>query len=452
MTGPNPFVAPSRDQPSPGDTGDGISLWTATAIVVAAMVGTGVYVGLGYQVMGLPSGFPILLIWFLGGVWALCGGLCYAELAALFPRSGGEYNLLGQAAHPLAGYLSGWVSLLAGFVAPAALGASMFGTYLEGMCGYPIGRYAAFTVLLVVAAIQFGSLRMNSAFLNIFTWLKVALIAVIIVAAFGFTESTGLAFVPQAGDARMIASRDFGIAMIYVSYAYAGWNTSTYIVGEVRNPQRNVPRSLLMGTAIVTALYVGLNAAFLNATPLEAIQGLDITEKERVGLLAAEYIFGPIGSKLVGGVICLGLVSFIASMLWAGPRIMKTMGEDYQLLSIFAVENKVGAPAVAIGISGVIALALLLLDQFNAVLTYAQFVLVLSNMATVAAMVWLRISRPEMHRPYRAWGFPLVPIVFLTLGGIALVYTFIGAPWPSVCGMVTVLLPIPLYFIGGKKP
>lgn len=441
---------PSPHDPIPANHGDaqGISVWTASAMVVAAMVGTGVYAGLGYQVMGLPSGFPILLVWLLGGVWALCGSMCYAELAAMFPRSGGEYNLLGQATHPLAGYLAGWVSLLAGFVAPAALGASMFGTYLDGICGDtvgPIGRYAAVAILILVAAVQFGSLRTNSLFLNIFTCIKVGLIGLIIAVAFCSQHSTDISFLPQPGDGRLLTSNAFGIAMIYVSYAYAGWNTSTYIVSEVHDPQRNVPRSLLLGTALVTLLYIGLNAAFLYATPIDAIQALD--EKERVGLLAAEYIFGPIGGRLVGSVICLGLVSFISSMLWAGPRIMQTMGEDYRLLSIFAFKNRAGAPAVAVAVSAIIAVALLLLNQFDAVLTYAQFVLVLSNMATVAAMVWMRFAHPQAHRPYRAAGFPIVPVIFLAFGGVILVHTFLAAPGPSMWGTATVLLPIPLYFL-----
>lgn len=446
--------------PSPHDTNDanqgnspdqGISVWTASAMVVAAMVGTGVYAGLGYQVMGLPSGFPILLVWLLGGVWALCGSMCYAELAAMFPRSGGEYNLLGQSVHPLAGYLSGWVSLLAGFIAPAALGASMFGTYLNGILGDSggsIGRVAAFVILLSVATVQFGSLRTNSLFLNIFTWIKVGLIALIVAVAFFSPRPTDISFLPQPGDGKLLTSQAFGIAMIYVSYAYAGWNTSTYIVSEIRDPQRNVPRSLMLGTALVTTLYIGLNAAFLYATPIDAIQALE--EKERVGLLAAEYIFGPIGGRLVGGVIGLGLISFISSMLWAGPRIMQTMGEDYPLLSVFASKNKVGAPAIAVAVSAAIAGVLLLLNQFNAILTYAQFVLVLSNMATVAAMVCMRFTRPDAHRPYRAAGFPIVPFVFLAFGSVILVHTFLDAPGPSLWGAATVLVPIPLYYFGSR--
>lgn len=366
--------------------------------------------------------------------------------------------MLGRAAHPLAGYLAGWVSLLAGFVAPAALGASVLGTYLDGISeaapfSLPIigdvslGRVAAIAALIVITLVQLGSLKTNSVFLNLFTWMKIALISVIIIAAFGFADSTGITFWPKAGDNRLIFSRSFGISMIYVSYAYAGWNTSTYIVGEVRSPQRNVPRSLLLGTAIVTTLYIGLNAAFMYATPIDAIQALPIEEKERVGLLAAQYIFGDIGGKFIGAVIAMGLISFIGSMLWAGPRIMQTMGEDHRLLSVFARRNRHGAPAAAITASAIIALALLLLDQFNAVLTYTQFVLVLCNMATVAAMAWLRITRPSLDRPYRAWGFPIVPTVFLAFGAVILVQTFVEAPWPSIWGALTVLVPIPLYFL-----
>ncbi len=452
----SPDALPVSDRGASDGSAD-ISMMTASAMVVAAMVGTGVYVGLGHQVDGLPSGFPILLIWLLGGVWALCGSLCYAELSSMFPRSGGEYNLLGRAAHPLLGYLAGWISLVAGFVAPAALGASMFGSFLDGIFQTPVvklpmlpaaslGRYAAVLALVLIALVQFGTLRMNSAFLNLFTWMKVLLILGIIVVAFGWAEPTGIRFSPVPGDARLIFSQSFGASLIYVSYAYSGWNTSTYIVGEVRNPQVNVPRSLLLGTTIVTVLYIGLNAAFLHATPIQAIQNLGPSEKETVALLAAEYIFGDLGGKLIAAGIALGLVSFIASMLWAGPRILQTIGEDYPLLSVFSRRNRFGSPAAAIAACTLIAFSLLLLDRFKAVLTYTQFVLVLSNVATVVAMAWLRITQPNRPRTCRVWGFPLVPLLFVTLAFVMLVETFRSAPMPTLWGTLTVILPIPLYF------
>src|SRR5262245_7498781 len=222
---------------------------TATALAVANMIGIGVFTSLGFQVKDLPSGFALLMLWVVGGLLALCGGLSYAELATAFPRSGGEYNLLSRIYHRAVGFLAGWVSATVGFAAPTALAATAFGGYFAGvMPGVP-PLALALTVVWSISLVHLWGIDRAITFQNVSTLIKVALIVVFIAAALAVGRPASISFAPTARDVEHITSPAFAVALAFVMYSYAGWNAAIYIAGEVRDPKRTLPRSVLAAVA-----------------------------------------------------------------------------------------------------------------------------------------------------------------------------------------------------------
>ena len=303
----------------------------AVAIVVADMVGVGVFTSLGFQVKDIPSGFSILLLWTVGGIVALCGVFSYGELGAMFPRSSGEYNFLGRAYHPAFGFVAGWVSATVGFAAPVALAAMAFGEYGKSVLPDAPPLALAIGVVWLVSLVQLTGVRHSSTFQLIATILKVVLIVAFLVCGFVIGTPQPVSFAPSASDFTHIVSAPFAISLVFVMYSFSGWNAATYIIGEMRLPERNVPRAMLIGTLIVLVLYVALNAVFLHTAPIDKLAGqLDVAR------ISGSYIFGEFGGRIVGAMICFGLISSISAMMWIGPRVMMTMGEDIPVLRLFA--------------------------------------------------------------------------------------------------------------------
>ncbi len=416
---------------------------TCTAIVVANMIGTGVFTSLGFQVGPLPSGFAILLVWVLGAAFALCGALAYAELAAALPRSGGEYNFLSRIYHPAIGFMAGTVSATVGFAAPVALASMAFGQYAHHLLPGVAPVAISLAIASLVAGVHLISIRSSQTFQNAFTLLKISLIVVLIGVGFSMGSSVGTTFAPSEGDGGLILSAPFAVALMYVMYSYSGWNASTYIIGEVRDPVRNVPLSLLLGTAVVGVLYVLLNAVFLKTVPMS-----DLAGKVDVGNAAAAAIFGPRGGQIMSGLIALGLISAISAMTWAGPRVAATIGEDFRSLRVLARRTRGGIPFVACALQYVIVVALLLTAAFEDVLIYTQFALVACSLLTVVGLFVLRWREPELPRPFRCWGYPLTPSVFAAIALFSLLYTTIERPVQAAFGALTLATGFGLYFAG----
>jgi basic amino acid/polyamine antiporter, APA family len=427
--------------------GSTVSVIVATAIVVADMIGVGVFTSLGFQVKDIPSGFAILLLWTVGGVVALCGVFSYSELGAMFPRSSGEYNFLARAYHPAFGFLAGWVSATVGFAAPVALAAMAFGEYGKSVLPMASPLTLALGVVCLVSFVQLCGLRHSSTFQLIATILKVVLIIAFLIAGLVAGTAQPISFAPAAGDRDHVASAPFAIGLVFVMYAFSGWNAATYIIGEMRLPQQNLPRALLTGTLIVVVLYVALNAVFLHTTPVEKLSGqLDVAR------IAGSYIFGEIGGRIVGAMICIGLVSSISAMMWIGPRVMMTMGEDIPALRIFARKSANGAPAYAILFQFAISVLLLFTRSFEAVLDFIQFGLLFCSFFTVLGVIKLRITRPDLPRPYRAWGYPVTPLVFLLVTGFMMYYLVMERPLQSALGILIMLSGLLIYAVFRERP
>ena len=429
------------DSTSGGVTAGTVSWVTATAIVVADMVGVGVFTSLGFQVTDIPSGFSLLLLWIVGGVVAICGAFCYAELATMFPRSSGEYNFLRRIYHPAFGFVAGWLSATVGFAAPIALAAMAFGIYFKSVIPGAPPLFLGFCVTWLAALVHLGGVRFGGAYHNIWTALKLALILVFIVAGFALGDVQSISFAPSAADLTYIAGAPFAISLVFVMYSYSGWNAATYIVGEVREPARNLPRALFTGTAIVIVLYVALNAVFLITTPMKELAG-----QIDVAIVAGKHVFGGIGGRMVGAVIALGLVSSISAMTWIGPRVTMTMGEDMPLLRLFSRKSKRDAPAFAIIFQLVVSNLLLLTQSFEAVLDFIQFSLTFCSFFTVLGLIKMRITHPHLARPYRAWGYPVTPLVFLGVTLFIMYYLVVNRPLQSLAGFAMMSAGLVIYY------
>jgi APA family basic amino acid/polyamine antiporter len=426
--------------------GGTVSVIVATAIVVADMIGVGVFTSLGFQLEGIPSGFAILLLWTVGGLVALCGVFSYGELGAMFPRSSGEYNFLSRAFHPAFGFLAGWVSATVGFAAPVALAAMAFGEYGKSVLPDVPPLALAVGVVWLVSIVQLAGVRQSATFQLISTILKVMLITAFLIAGFAVGTPQPVSFAPQAADFARVASAPFAIGLVFVMYSFSGWNAATYIIGEMRTPQQNLPRALLAGTLIVLALYVALNAVFLHTTPIEKLSGqLDVAR------IAGGQIFGDIGGRIVGAMICIGLISSISAMMWIGPRVMMTMGEDIPALRVFSRKSTKGAPAYAILFQLAVASLMLFTRSFEAVLDFIQFALLFCSFFTVLGVIKLRITQPGLPRPYRAWWYPLTPVVFLLMTLFMMYYLAIDRPLQSFFSVVIMISGLLIYAVFRKR-
>jgi basic amino acid/polyamine antiporter, APA family len=424
-----------------------VGFLTACSIVIANIIGTGIFTSLGFQLAGIQSGFALLMLWIVGGIAALCGALCYGELSAALPRSGGEYHFLSQIYHPALGFMAGFVSATVGFAAPIALAAMAFGKYLNGVLDFGSPVFFSFAAVWLVALFHLKNLRLGSVFQNLSTLIKLLLIAALIVAGFFVYPKQPIDFFPSHGDTTLIFGASFAVALVYVMYSYSGWNAAVYITGEIKQPEKNVPRSLLVGTGVVIVLYVLLNAIFLATTPAQELKG-----QLEVALIAGKHIFGTNGGRVAGAVICLGLISAISSMTWIGPRVTMSMGEDHWLLRLMGRKNFHGIPTNAIVLQLLIVNLLLFTRSFESVVQYTQFSLLLCSLFTVLGVIVLRMTRPELARPYRVWAYPLPPIIFATITIWMMFYLLRWKTTESLAGLATALVGLLLYFCALKRP
>jgi basic amino acid/polyamine antiporter, APA family len=417
-----------------------ISGLTATAIIVADMVGIGVFTSLGFQVKDITSGFSLLLLWIIGGIAAMCGAISYAELASMFPRSSGEYNFLSRTYHPAFGFVAGWLSATVGFAAPVALAAMAFSVYFKSVIPDAPPLLLSLAIVWLVSLMHLRGIRQVSVFQNAWTAIKLLLILAFTVAGFVLGSPQPISFAPSAIDITFIASAPFAISLVFVMYSYMGWNAATYIIGEIRDPNRTLPRATFMGTAIVILIYVGLNAVFLYTTPIQEMAGqLDIA------MIAGNHIFGAVGARVVGVLICLGLVSSISAMMWIGPRVATAMGEDMLLLRFLSRKSDNGVPANAIIFQLVVSSLLLLTESFEMVLDFIQFSLTFCSFFTVLGVIKLRITHPKLPRPYRAWGYPVTPLVSLAVMLFMMYYLVVSRPAQSLAGVAMMVAGLAIY-------
>ncbi|MFN8309262.1 MAG: amino acid permease [Chitinophagales bacterium] len=407
-----------------------INFATALSVVIANMVGTGVFTSLGFQLPGIPDYAAILILWIVGGIIALLGSFSYSELGAALPRSGGEYHFLSEIFHPSIGFLSGWVSATIGFAAPIAAASWALGSYMNKIFPSLHPQTTGSIVIVLVTIIQSISYEVGGGFQTVATSLKVLLI--LLFAGFGIfaVSQPNLHFLPTISTWHAVASPAFAISLVYVSFAYSGWNASAYIAGEMEQPKRNIPLSILGGTALVSILYILLNFVFLKTAPAKEMENVP-----EVAFVSAKYIFGEEGGRIISLIISILLVSTISSMVIVGPRILQMIGEDYPLFKALAKPNSKGIPVTAIVTQSVIALLLLYSSSFDMIITYISFTLTLFSTLTVLGVIVLRFKDPHLERPYKTFGYPITPVLYILANCWFLYFVFRGKPTEALVGL-----------------
>lgn len=418
-----------------------IGFYTATSIVIANMIGTGVFTSLGYQVLDIKNGSSILLLWIIGGIVSLLGALCYAEIGTIFPRSGGEYNYLSKIYHPVIGFMSGFVSSTVAFAAPVAAAALALGKYLSNVIAVD-PKITASIVVIGLTLLHAFTVKIGSKFQTTFTAVKVILIIAFIGCGFFSGHSGDTNFVFNSTTIGDVSTAAFAIALFFVSYSYSGWNAASYIAGEIDEPQRNLPKSLLFGTAIVTVLYVSLNYIFLYTAPIGELAG-----KDDVGFVSASFIFGSMGGKIISIVIAILLVSSVSSMVIAGPRVSQTMGSDTKLFAFLGKKSKNDTPFNATIVQCIISLFFIFTATFSQVITYIGFTLLLFTFLTVFGLFIIRIKKMNTSDSFKTPFYPVTPILFLAFNLWLLYYGLTNKPYESLIGIATVLFGLVFYFL-----
>jgi APA family basic amino acid/polyamine antiporter len=412
-----------------------LGLPSAAALVVASMIGAGVFTTSGFALADLGSPGPVMLAWAVGAAVALCGALSYAALARRIPVSGGEYAFLSIAVHPLAGFLAGWVSLLAGFTAPLAVAAEGLQAYLSAPLGWSGDPdWLGSAALLVCGALHGLRMRAGVWVQNAAVALKVAAIAVFV--------GLGAALLPRHAPQQPVWDGfelgAFGVTLVWVSFAYSGWNAAVYVAGEVRDPERNLGRALLLGTALVAALYLALNAVFLCAAPAAQLAG-----RADVGAVAALALGGPVLRSALSGLVALALFTSISSMVMAGPRVYARMAEDGLFPHWFASDTEVPRAAVALQVG--LALLVLWVGELAQLLSYVGFTLGLSSAASVLALVGLRVREGRARTPVPL--FPWIPALFVAATLASSAFLIARRPSEAALGALTVATGLPAYAV-----
>jgi len=435
---------------STSTAGRSIRMRSATALVVANIIGAGIYTTTGFQAAELGHPGYIFGLWIVGGILAICGALSYAELGAAMPKAGGEYIYLRETFGPAVGFMSAFVSLIGGFSAPIASAVKGLVRYMThffpSLVDEPtIGGMVSVNDLIAVGfvwllvAIHLRGLRGGIGFNDFVTMLKVGgLVVIVLAAAVSGKGAIERLMEPSATHADLEGSDLFaalGTSLIFVMFCYSGWNAAAYVAGEMDDPQRNLPRSLLIGTGIVLLLYLGMNGFYFYAAGIDALAG-----KVEVGLIAAREVFGPTGVTAVTLVMCVSLLSSASAMTIVGPRVYYAVGKDYpQFASLGKVNPHTGAPTVALLAQGIVTSVIVVSGRIDQIMGYAGFLLALFSSLAVACVIVLRIKRPEMVRPFRTWGYPVTPLLFLAMSAWMMFWAMQGRPTESSLALATVV-------------
>lgn len=432
-----------------------LGLFPATNIVVANMIGAGIFTTSGLLMSGLNN--PVLLIglWLAGGIIALCGALSYGELGAAMPGAGGEYLFLSKLYHPVFGFLSGWVSFIVGFSAPIAASALGFSEYFSrAVPGLSVWfqnngimspeltkKFLAVSVILIFTFIHYRGIKYGAKIQNVLTLLKILLIVVLLAA--GFSSGNGhFSNFTEGGNlpAGLSGWKTIGLSLMWIMFAYSGWNASTYLGAEIKNPGKILPGSLIYGTSIVIILYLGINILYVYGINPEVMKGVI-----SVGGLAMGNLFGKSAEILFSILIAFALFSSLSAFIIIGPRVYYSMAKDGLFFkSVARIHRKFRVPSNSILLQCLIAVVLALSGTFEQVLTYMGFALGIFPILTVTGVWKLRKTCPEAMR---IKGFPLTQIIYAVTGVLILVLSFLERPLESSIALLTVITGIPVYFI-----
>ncbi|HUX57678.1 MAG TPA: amino acid permease [Bacteroidales bacterium] len=435
-----------------------LGLFPVTNIVVANMIGAGIFTTSGLLMAGLNNPLLMLALWVAGGIIALCGALSYGELGAAMPGAGGEYLFLSRLYHPIFGFLSGWVSFIVGFSAPIAASAMGFSEYFcralpiipfwfenEGIMSPVVTKtFLSVTVILIFTFIHYRGIKSGARVQNILTIMKIALIVLLLLAGFLSGKGDMSNFSSGGGVSSGFAGwKTIGLSLMWIMFAYSGWNASTYLGAEIKNPSKILPRSLIYGTGIVIFLYLSINILYVYGINPEEMKGVI-----SIGGLVMGKLFGQSADNLFSLLIAFALFSSLSAFIIIGPRVYYSMAKDGLFFKAVAkIHPKFQVPSNSIILQSAIAIVLTLSGTFEQVLTYMGFALGIFPILTVIGVVKLRKDSPLA---LRLPGYPYTQILYITTGVLILVLAFLERPMESAIASITVLVGIPAYYIFKK--
>ncbi|MCX6256115.1 MAG: amino acid permease [Bacteroidia bacterium] len=436
-----------------------LGLFPASNIVIANMIGAGIFTTSGLLMAGLDNPLLMLALWVIGGIIALCGALSYGELGAAMPGAGGEYLFLSRLYHPIFGFLSGWVSFIVGFSAPIAASAMGFSEYFcralpvipcwfesSGIMDPAATKlFLSVSVILIFTFIHYHGIKSGALIQNILTLLKVALIVFLLLAGFLSGKGDISNFSSGGGVSSGLAGwKTIGLSLMWIMFAYSGWNASTYLGAEIKNPSKILPRSLIIGTGIVILLYLGINVLYVYGINPHDMKGVI-----SVGGLAMGNLFGPSADTLFSLLISFALFSSLSAFIIIGPRVYYSMAKDGLFFkSVARIHPRFHVPSNSIVLQCMIAIILALSGTFDQVLTYMGFALGIFPILTVTGVIKLRKDNPSA---LRLAGFPFTQLLYITTGVLILVLSFLERPVESAIASITVLVGIPVYYIFKKS-
>ena len=450
-TSPKSSAASGADDRHPDDRlVRELSSTDATMLVVSSVIGVGIFLTPGAVAEHLPHPGAFLAAWIVGGLLSLAGALANAELGAMYPHAGGDYVYLREAYHRFAGFTVGWLSffvIYAGTVATLAVGVGEgVGAFLA--VGDTEKLLIAIATIVACSWVNYAGVRSGARFNNVTAYVK--LFALVAFAVVGFLAGDGalehLTRAPREAEGLSLGA--FGLALSPVLFSYLGWNASVYVASEIRDPGRNVPRSLFAGLFLCTTIYLLINALYLYALPIDALRN-----EVRVGEVSARALFGGVGGGVVAALVLASVVGCLNATILVGPRIAYAMALDGLFFrGVDRVHATNRTPHIAIVAQAIAAIGLIVvLRRFPSVLDYTTFAIVLATMADTTALYVLRRRQPHRHRPYRAWGYPLVPALYLIANGGIAVAMLIGRPLECISALLVAATAIPAYVILSRR-
>jgi len=416
---------------------------TGTAIVVSNMIGTGIFTTTGLMAGMGARGGDILIAWLIGGILALFGALCYGELGANMPESGGEYHYISRLIHPSLGFLSGWISLIVGVSAPIAAAAISMSIYLETVFpGWPVRSMAVLTILLL-SILHAYDLRLG-------VRVQAGLVILKVMVILGFIA--GVMITGPGPDASIITDINpdfwfgpaFAVILIFVAFSYFGWNAASYIGAEIKKPEKNLPRALILGTTTVTILYLLVNYAYLTAVSIDKIAGV-----ESIANTAALTLWGEAGGKTISILIAVGLISTVSAMIITGPRVYEAMARDSLFPGSIGKLNRHGVPSMAVALQAVIAIIFTITATFNVLLLYIGFTL--NIFAALSVLSLFRLRKQGLASVRICWGYPVTPIIFLIFTAWMTVWSIKSQPVSAITGLGTIAVGYLFYLVQKKR-
>lgn len=442
----------------------GLGLLDATTLIVGSVIGSGIFFAPAYMARNLQTPGLLLGLWVVGGVLTLAGGLCYGELAASLPRAGGQYVFLSEAFNPLWGFLYGWTFLLAintGFVAAVAVAfAKTLGFFLpaigEANVMFAAGRFSfttaqavALVVIAVLTYLNVTGLRTGAMVQNVFTIAKVSAVAVLVVLSIALGKGSAANLTPVVGLELGSEGVKMGLfaavagAMAKALFSYDAWNSITFAAEEVKDPERNLPRSLVLGTLAVTAVYCSAVAVYLYMVP---IAEMATVKENRIATEAAVRMIGPAGGAFIAVAILISTFGCVNGLTLAGARVVYAMARDGLFFrGVAAVHPIYRTPAQALLLHGIVAALLTLTGTYGNLLDLTAFSSLLFNVLTVVGLFVLRRRQPDLPRPYKVWGYPFLPALYILLAAFFLVYIPVSNPKYAGFGLVLTALGVPAY-------